>query len=330
MKTEQEFESLEAKIVDIEKDLLRQEHRPWKLVYNYILRNDKYPKKDDKRRKAITKALIWRVLASPTTITIAFGGFLSFLTIYYLRQQNQLIEQQGYLMEANRRSSQMFIMGEVLSDINKELKEPAIPNKSKLSKTLQGRIISLSRAMKPYRYIENGVLRKNESSPERGQLLITLIQSNTVGGYFEYCDFSYAESNGIEILNQNFESGNLKGADLSGSILGTVNLRRTDLTDANLRNVFIAHDTNIFSAILDGADLQGADLSRLKMTSNMEGLQVIKSMHNVKVSREDWISYIKDSLNLKGSEKIHKEYIVVDSSESHSRVRDFRLIRKKL
>ncbi|KZS42473.1 hypothetical protein AWE51_03255 [Aquimarina aggregata] len=88
--------------------------------------------------------------------------------------QNKFIEQQSFLSEASRRSTQMIILGDILSDLNKELENKNNLQKT-LSSTLVGRIISISSVMKPYLYLENGELIDKPLSPERGQLLISLI-----------------------------------------------------------------------------------------------------------------------------------------------------------
>lgn len=166
--------------------------------------------------------------------------------------QNKRIEQQTHLAEGSRRSTQMFIMGEVLSDINKELKE--IKNKQeedyttevKLSKVLKSRIISLSRAMKPYKYldIENDTLTM-PSSPERGQLLIVLIESdvdletseeyrNVSGSFISRSDFSYAELQHLNIAFKNLNNLKLSFANLSRSVINDVNFKNTDFSNTKM------------------------------------------------------------------------------------------------
>jgi len=110
-----------------------------------------------------------------------------------LRQQNRKIQDQNFLAEASRRSTQMFIMGDVLSDINQERRYS-----SSLTSTLTGRIASLSIAMKPYFYFENGKLIDSPMSPERGQLLLTICKSDLDSSQlsdeiFQNSNFTYAE-----------------------------------------------------------------------------------------------------------------------------------------
>lgn len=196
-----------------------------------------------------------------------------------LKTQNSKIEQQTQLAEASRRSSQMFIMGEVLSDVNKELREiqqhqnelqkqnQDITLKRVLSNTLVGRIISLSRAMKPYKYLQTDTTSNQNSfnltkliSPERGQLLITLVNSNIDSIFFnrkilgtKRADFSYAELYNANLVYANFRNINLKNADLSLSNLSNANLSYADLQNANLQNSY-SEGTNFKSTNLQNAN----------------------------------------------------------------------------
>ena len=130
-----------------------------------------------------------------------------------LETQNSTISKQTYLAEASRRSSQMFIMGEVLSAINLELIDPN-NKKDTLTNTLVGRAVSLSRAMKPYKYLQDDKMTEKALSPERGQFLISLIESRIDSAFFE---------NRI-IRNSDFSSANLQGAFINNANLGKINL----------------------------------------------------------------------------------------------------------
>ena len=228
---------LEEKLKKIEAELLEQEHRPFKILWNYFNRKNRFKDSKDKRRKAVTKAVIWRLFISPTTIAIATSGLLGYLSLFLLykqtnlfKNQNKFIQQQTHLAEASRRSSQMFIMGEVLSDINTELKDP-LNSRDTLSNTLVGRIIGLSRSMKPYKYLVGDSLINKPLSPERGQLLIALVESKIDSTFFvdkilKGSDFSSAELNGA----------NLSGANLNGVNLNMAQLNSANLKNANLKN----------------------------------------------------------------------------------------------
>ena len=102
----------------------------------------------------------WALRVMLTFIAGCSGLVVTMLTLNQnklFESQNKKMDQQTQLVEASRRSTQMFIMGEVFSDLNKELNDP-LNVKDTLSNTLVGRIISLSRSMKPYKYLQNRLL----------------------------------------------------------------------------------------------------------------------------------------------------------------------------
>ena len=235
----------------------------------------------------------------PTTLMIYQNNLLKI--------QNKKIQDQTFLAEASRRSAQMFIMGDVLSDLNKELDRGV----ARLSNTLTGRIVSLTRAMKPYKYIDqsNDELIENYISPERGQLLITLCKSNLNSSYFsdeilQESDFTYSELIDANLMRKTLREINLNNANLSN-----VELRGTDLSRASLRNTkFINADleeANLSSADLTNANLTGAFLSSANLRkANLTNVK----LDSVKVDRKDWLAYIKDKLKLKGAKELFEDY----------------------
>ncbi|MEP3384782.1 MAG: pentapeptide repeat-containing protein, partial [Flavobacteriaceae bacterium] len=292
----------------IEAKLIEQEHRPWILFWNYVRRKKKWPDENDIRRKASAKAIIWRFFASPTTLAIASGGLLGLATLFFLWKQNKhfevqndlfelqndkietqnlRVEQQTHLIEASRRSSQMFIMGEVLSDLNQELENKT--NESRiLSSSLVGRIRSLNQAMKPYRYMENDELIKTPLSPERGQLLVALLNSDIDIDFLSekilsFSNLSYAEMrderpNFFLIYNANlnfteFSGTNFNLSEFSGCTFDNANLNSTffngcDLVETSFKNAKL-NGASFYSAKMHRADLTGADLSNCILSKSV-------------------------------------------------------------
>ncbi|NAS30968.1 hypothetical protein GTQ40_08315 [Flavobacteriaceae bacterium R38] len=248
-----------------------------------------------------------------TSFVLGLGGIVT--TILFLNQnklfeiQNKRIDQQTHLAEASRRSSQIFIMGEVLGQLNQEL----ILNRSDtLSNTLVGRIISLSRAMKPYRYLNNDSLISKPLSPERGQFLISLVESKIDSSFFtkriiRFCDFQYSDLNNAnlseaDLWNINLQYSDLRltnfwKADLTHAYLMNADLRKASLREARLINA------NFANSDLTGANLSDADLYQSDFTN-------VLSLDSVEVDRTDWLIYIRDSLQLKGSHKLFNDYRV--------------------
>ena len=223
-----------------------------------------------------------------------------------LKIQNNKIETQTHLAEASRRSTQMFIMGEVLSDVNSELKNNS---SSRLSNTLAGRIIGLSRAMKPYRYMVGDKLIDEPISPERGQLLISLCKSKISPSFFvdeilQESDFTKSELIDAKLRGAILRDINLNDVNLSGSDLMNVDLQNASLKNTNLSHVDMA-DINLINANLEGANLTGAFLIRAKLKgANLTNVV----LDSVKIDRADWLLYIKDKLKVKGAKELYETY----------------------
>lgn len=257
-----------------------------------------------------------------TSFILGLGGIVT--TILILNQnklfenQNKRIEQQTHLIEADRRSAQIFIMGEVLSDLNRELEDSTNTNR-KLTKTLAGRIIGLSKAMKPYYYLEADSLVTKPLSPERGQFLLALLQSDideeTLGrNIFQKSDFSYSDMR--KSILYDFENNKefflraikLSNANFTDAMLQFVDLRNSTLNNTIFRGVVLSHAdlkySRVFNADFSNASIWYTDFRDTK------GFGQIKSLDSAKVSRYDWLSYVRDSLKIEGAEKIYNDYRV--------------------
>lgn len=166
-----------------------------------------------------------------------------------IKKQNIRLDQQTYLQEAERRSSLVFLFSNIMDAIDQELKtDVGIKGKPDLSPQLTGRIIALSTRLKPYLYMEDSTLIDKPLSPERGQLLVSLIGSEldsvSLIQIFERADFSYAD---------------LEGANLSGAMMNGINLEKANLKKA------ILHDAKMKNSKLSQAELQNAELLRASL-----------------------------------------------------------------
>lgn len=177
-----------------------------------------------------------------------------------LGRQNQRLDQQINLEEGNRRSSLIFFMSNIMDKLDIELR--ANPNRS-LSDPLIGRIVSLSQSMRPYRYLENDSLTPRQLSPERGQLLFSLINSNldkaTYDKIFARANFNYAD-----LREANFSEAYLRGAKLANSSFSNANFNYADLRGADLSNAWLEHAT-FRNTAMDKINLSGANLRESRM-----------------------------------------------------------------
>ena len=205
------------------------------------------------------------------------------------RQQNTRLDQQTYLQEADRRGQTLLIMDNMLKEISHDV---AGSSQNKIDDATAGRLIALSKMLKPYKYLENDSLINNVTSPERGYLLISLLETGvnlnsttrtrTNGKLIERLDFTYAELRNIslkgydllnidlsysDLRNSNFNGTDFENADFNNANLTNTNLTYTSFNKANLEGV------DFTNAILDYANLQNANL---KM-ADLRNVSLLKS-----------------------------------------------------
>jgi hypothetical protein len=201
-----------------------------------------------------------------------------------LESQNEMIQRQMSLEEANRRSALVMLMSNIMDKVDREIEaqQKGLSKKAReatlygLSPSLIGQIAALSHAFKPYKYMEGEALIAKALSPERGQLLTTLtalpLDTVTMDRIYRSATFQSAD----------LKLAKLKGAYLSGADLREANLQGADLTDAKLvatlasDAVFRGVDAryaNLQFATLRKADFTGANLRQTDLSSaNADGV----------------------------------------------------------
>lgn len=268
--------SLEERDIEIEAKLLEQEHRPTHLVLNYLKRKAKWPNESDPRRKAVSKAIIWRLFFSPAVLAFTGSSLLAWATLWFMNRQNSIIEVQTELLEeqnkkieiqanleeASRRNNLVFLMDNVLNKIGEELKEKDNVD-SVLSKPLIARIQALGQGFQPYKFIDynsDSLRLTRELSPERGQLLLSLanigIGRTTLKKIYEKTTFSYAY-----LKEAQLDSMYLQGVDLDYAYLNGANLYNSDLRNASVKYAEMESVTLDFSE-LNHINLEGTNLKK--------------------------------------------------------------------
>jgi len=267
----------------------------------------------------VSKHILWRFTRIGVFAIIAAAIPVVFIAVqvYLLDNQNKLLESQNEridlqnnLLEADRRSSLVFLMSNILDKVDEEIKEQQDSLKNlpgfhpdsvrySLSKPLISRIVALSRAFRPYRIMEGDTLSRDLVSPERGQLFIALMEnkldSTTQNIIGSRGDFSYAIIGEINLSNSHFSNANFNnshfsdvnfsGADLRNANLSNADLRYADFSYANLGNA------NLSKAILGpnyelfvqynnipnpNGPILGANLSKANLkNANLEGAFLI-------------------------------------------------------
>ncbi|MEM6805600.1 MAG: hypothetical protein AAF696_29655 [Bacteroidota bacterium] len=191
-----DISKLQKDVDAIDKRVIAQEHRILSVIGNLYKYGVESP--DKERFKSAGFSLVSYILRRQTAVifTALVATFISIGSLLVAIQsrdllseqnskidfQNKRIVQQNQLLEAERRSSLVFLFNNVLDALDQDLKNPVDSlsalrgfdgTQARLSKQLVGRIIALSRRLVPYRpydYVNDSLsfLR----SPERGQLLI--------------------------------------------------------------------------------------------------------------------------------------------------------------
>ncbi len=222
------------KLLQIEARLLEQEHRPFSLLKNFF--NRKKWDKQDPRRKAVKVAILWRLFFSPGTVAAA-GGFIAILSLMVLVwqtrvliEQNEKINDQTYLIEAQRRATLQFEISEILNRLDEELTESNIERN--LSPELKSRIIASTVAMKPYRSYENDTLLPAYSY-EKAQLFIALVQSQIdstdLSEIFRSSDFTRMRLKDVKLGEQSPVVIRIEDLDLSDSYISNVDFYNFDI-----------------------------------------------------------------------------------------------------
>jgi len=234
-----------------------------------------------------------------------------------LSSQNAYIQEQNVLAESARRSALIYELTSILDEIDEELDTATIqtqavqtrgtldeagsgpipadrprrrdvenPPMYRLSDRLTGRIVALSRSVRPYRYLDDeGRLLTTPLSPERGQLLISLIDSGIDMEEINHSSvtFSQADLRGADLSRYDFTHIRLNGADLSEANLSSATFHYARMDEARLagaklgaaklewsswKNAILTgadlNSANLEQADLSGADLTNADLAHIK------------------------------------------------------------------
>ena len=199
-----------------------------------------------------------------------------------LSYQNNRLDQQVNLEEGSRRSSLVFLMSNLMDKIGEETSQPN--NNGRLSESVISRIISLSQAFRPYRYLENDQLIKQPLSPERGQLLLSLINTNlrieVYQKIFLKANFSYSDLQGANLVDAylreinlqyaNLEGVNFQGADLDYANISYANIQKADFKNASLNNSRLTQ-ANLMGANLEDVEMRNGNMEKANLTNAFFG-----------------------------------------------------------
>lgn len=310
-------EQISHRLNELEAKLIEQDHRWVNVLIALYTAFTQYDKGDPRRISAL-KAVLWRVF-SPATAATAGIGIISILGVmigmhanYLLTLQNQRIDQQTLLLEAQRRAGLVSEFTAVIEQIEKEraqFENKRVANRERdtsfkpgavfqLSAPTVGRIVALSRSYRPYLYLEiageaDEVLTADlKSDPDVVEdVPVWLLAINHALGLNlqpegerpKMTKIALSPERGqllIALVSGNVDLAQISNqfADFSRSDLRKAILSSADLSQFNLtRSSFIASD--LLSANLSGAFLAGAQFSRACLSSvNFDGALIQGAM----------------------------------------------------
>lgn len=291
----------------------------------------------------VSSNVIWRftrvgivalIIALTPSFILIFQTWLLTNQNRLIKNQNIRMDQQTHLIEADRRSSLVFVLGEILSDLGDELKYKD-DSKRNISATLKGRIVSLCMAMKPYRYLDKDSMIEKPISPERGQLLLSLLESDVTKtsmqeiltsanleyadlkdaflpeGYFKYGRLSYSNFDNAHLEQSNFALAELQFSSFRKAVIKGVDARNTKFPYADLSYVEAMESdfrkSDFSYAKLTGADLRDTDLRQAKFKgADLTGVR----LGNALISSEKWFEEL-EAQNVKGIDDLEDEYSII-------------------
>jgi len=259
-------------------------------------------------------------------------AFLLVIQTYILYQQNQKIQKQVYLEEANRRNNLVFLMDNVLDIVHDEVGGASSSN---LTKSTTARIKSLMYGFRPYKFLDGEELTK-PLSPEKGQFLLALINSgisktsmksiynasfnnvylkdaNMFGAFLETADMPSSDLEGVDLYSANLKDANLYDVNLQNTQLGKADLTNADLRSADLRYA------NLAGATLSGAFLEDANFEGTNLTG--------ASLEGAHVGSSNWLDDL-DNWYVIGADDIENAY-TLDGPHTNEYDTDYYIIEAK-
>lgn len=250
------------------------------LDFTVSVANPSTPIKIDEGKKALRRiaamyssSRIRRAIISTTlSLIIAVGGFMGTIYVYQqtllMGEQTKLIRKDNFLFESDRRAGLVSELTSIFEEIERQYEACAKLGDSKecnLTRTTRGRIIAVSNALKPYRYLnKEGNLIKEPTSPERGQLLNVLagvLHKEDKAYLMSKINFSYADMSEIKSEKFDFSRLNLSNATFNDAELISVffegsNLFRSLFFGTQIKNCSFSYGCNLKGAVFSNCDVR--------------------------------------------------------------------------
>jgi len=243
---ESESKPIKEKLENLEAKLIEQEHRTLASIKNLIDNSS-----NKKFKRAAWISILTNLIFSKNSVivigSLGIGTAVSIFLAYQanrlvneqnklVKVQNSIIEQQSHLQEAERRSSYIFLMSNILDNLESDLK-----TESTISETTQSRLIALSSALKPYKYLDKDSLTDYKISIEKGYLFKTLINLNVpsslINPILSKSDFRYTDLAGIRSTrNDTIDEINLSNSYFNESLFTNSIFKKINCFDCKIYN----------------------------------------------------------------------------------------------
>lgn len=213
--TEEELKELKEQLRIQEERIIEQEHRFLKVLHNFFIKRKEWPK-GDHRRKAATKALLYAVFFSPTTIATT-GSIIAIATLITLmvqtetmveqteklEAQNNGIIQQNLLLQAQNEQQEKQYAYERITELTEILYDTATTaNTTRLKSEAIVEFILLKKKLFPKEYVNlqranlTGIIIDNQSSKK--------INMDSV--LFDGANFKYAQLTNVSMKHCSFKN----------------------------------------------------------------------------------------------------------------------------
>lgn len=163
-----------------------------------------------------------------------------------IERSNELVRVQNVLAESGRKAALVGELTSIFESIEEELREARrLDSKTeyKVSSFLTSRIIAISQAFQPYRYLdEKGELIARPRSPERGQLLMSLVQANiNIDDIIRNAVFTGSSLKKCVLKNQKLAYLNISDGAVHNSVLNNVVFYKGDFNTTDFYQTWITN-----------------------------------------------------------------------------------------
>ncbi|MCB9244964.1 MAG: pentapeptide repeat-containing protein [Flavobacteriales bacterium] len=173
------------------------------------------------------------------------------------KDEQRLIE----ISEATRNSNRMLIVDKVVEKMAREIDASEL---NTVSDATINRIAAISNLLRPYELLTNDNNGSVKLSPERGQLLLSILllnpDSNTFKRIKKSVNFQWSDLRGIQLHDADLSGMNLCHSDLSNSSFTNSSFTNSNLSFSKLEQVEISN-CDLSHCTIRQSNLQNAILS---------------------------------------------------------------------